>query len=86
MHLHPPTVPADVFPQAVCRRTRRAARRASGPPGAVRRPEDPVLQPYCVMRFTGRLIICHSPVSLLYVQLQNASQFLLSMAGLSARK
>ena len=51
-------------------------------------PEDPggSSPAYCVMYFTGFFIIVHSPVSLLYVQLQKASQFLLSMLGLSARK
>lgn len=54
------------------------------PPGA---PEgsQPVSH-YCVIYFTGRLIISHSPESLSYLQLQNASQFSLSMLGLSALK
>ena len=41
---------------------------------------------YCVRYFTGFFIIFHSPVSLLYTQLQNAIQLSLSMLGLSARK
>ena len=41
---------------------------------------------YCVMYFTGRLIISHPPVPLSYLQLHNASQFSLSMLGLSALK
>ena len=38
------------------------------------------------MYFTGFFIMVHSPESLSYEQLQKASQFLLSMLGLSARK
>ena len=41
---------------------------------------------YWVRYCTGLLIISHSPVSLSYLQLQKASQFWLSMLGLSARK
>ncbi len=49
--------------------------------------EDPVaLGRYCEMYLTGFFIISQSPVSLSYLQLQNASQLLLSMLGLSERK
>ena len=56
----------------------RAARLPPGDPGD--------LPPYAVMRLTGRFFISHSPVFRSYTQLQNASQFSLSISGVSVRK